>query len=144
MLSKHPILFFLILFSLAGCQSEQYFDDTAIQGLWQSLNDREYAVAFREDGSFGNYTRDKDLFADLYEWNAIHYKVNKVIDAKRVELILFDNITKKEFMRAEVHRVDENRIRILFIKHHNILDLADEFHKTDGFGNFEEIMDSIY
>ena len=47
-------------------------------------------------------------------------------------------------MRAEVHRVDDNRIRVLFLKHHHILDIADEFYKTDGFGNFEQIMESFY
>lgn len=31
-------------------------------------------------------------------------------------------------------------MRLLWLKHNHILDLADEFYKTDGFGNFRAIM----
>ena len=135
---------FLILLLFAQCQSEKIFETSQLYGFWQSLNNRNQVLAFKSDGSFKNYVNETDLYSELDEWNTLHYKVYQVIDAKRIELLFFDHITKKEYMRAEVHRVDDNRIRVLFLKHHHILDIADEFYKTDGFGNFEQIMESFY
>lgn len=135
--------FLLFLFPFLQCQPNKTFNITFLQGFWQSLNDQGHAVAFKEDGCFANYSNEKDLLTNLYEWDVIHYKVHRVIDNNRAELIFFDATTKKLLMRAEVHRVNRHRIRMLFLKHNHILDVADEYYKTDGFGNFDAIMASF-
>ena len=45
------------------------------------------------------------------------------------------------FTGGRIETVDENRIRIYFHKHHNILDLADEYYRTDDFESFKQIME---
>lgn len=47
------------------------------------------------------------------------------------------------FINGRIEIVDKNRIRIYFYKHHNILDLADEYYRTDGFNNLSKIMSEI-
>jgi hypothetical protein len=48
-----------------------------------------------------------------------------------------------EFYKGRIEIVDKNRIRIYFHKHHDILDVADEYYRTDGFNNLSKIMKKI-
>ena len=47
------------------------------------------------------------------------------------------------FIKGRIEIVDDKRIRIYFHKHHNILDLADEYHRTDDFNSYQTIMEKI-
>lgn len=143
MLRKDLLIVFLLLLTSIQCRPTPIYSYKNLHGLWQSLNNKRQVFEFRSDGRVAHYTEGKDIFAELPAWNPIHYKIHKIIDDKRAELILFDAVTKKQFLRLEVHRVNDQRIRLLWLKHNGILDLADEYYKTDGFGNFESIMESF-
>jgi hypothetical protein len=48
-----------------------------------------------------------------------------------------------EFTRGKIEVVHPDRVRIYFFKHHDILDVADEYQKANDFKSYALIMDKI-
>jgi len=47
------------------------------------------------------------------------------------------------FCKAKIEIVKPDRIRIYFLKHHGILDIADEYQRTNDYCSYQAIMKSI-
>ncbi|MEM6725775.1 MAG: hypothetical protein AAF598_17170 [Bacteroidota bacterium] len=56
---------------------------------------------------------------------------------------IIDLADHQPFSKGRIEVVNQDRIRIYHHKHNNILDLADEYHRTSSFDSFEGIMDRL-
>ncbi|MEL7124002.1 MAG: hypothetical protein AAFO07_31480 [Bacteroidota bacterium] len=54
-----------------------------------------------------------------------------------------DRAADKEFLKGKIEIVNPDRIRVYFYKHSNILDVADEYHRTDDFVSFQTLLDQV-
>ena len=130
-------IFFSLL--LTACERKAEFD---LYGKWQSLNYRRIVIEFNENGNYSLFRDGNSQFVDLEDFGQL-----KTVFAERSgNWYTFDIIgesNQKVMTKGRIELVNENRIRIYFHKHHNILDLADEYHRTEDFNSFDDIMDSI-
>jgi hypothetical protein len=76
----------------------------------------------------------------LQKYGELNYEISKQSD-DWYKLVTLDGTD--EFYKGRIEIVDKNRIRIYFHKHHDILDVADEYYRTDGFNNLSKIMKKI-
>ena len=47
------------------------------------------------------------------------------------------------FFKGRIEIINNDRIRIYLLKHHDILDLADEYHRTNDFSSYQTILSGI-
>ena len=132
------MLFSLLI--LISCNGEVAFN---FNDHWISLNGGN-GIRFEENGVylFFKSGEDQPVNNDLLGIGKLKYELNHLKDD------WFDLKVKEEgednlFMKGRVEVVSENRIRVYFFKHHDILDEADECHRSAKMNNFKGIMDSI-
>jgi len=132
------IVLALILFLVSGCNNNQDF----IYGKWQSLNNSEKVIEFTEKGEYILYDHREPVFSE-------NDKIGKVLfeympSKKHYNLRLFGEKSNKTIQKAHIEVVDENRIRVFYFKHLNILDVADEFYRTDNLTDGDKIINRLY
>ena len=110
------------------------------EGKWQSLNESETVIEFTANKELILYRGGKSFWSQATKNGELKYEItnsqNKWYDFKA-----FDG--GDLFTQGRIEIVDDNRVRIYFHKHHNILDLADEYYRTDDFNSYQTIMEKI-
>jgi hypothetical protein len=131
------LLFFPVLLS---CHHESN-DNSEIVGLYQSLNDPSRALEFTKSGYYIIYINGNPLIQEIADSSKLKYFYNK--SRSQFNLDIFGEKNNLLVVKANLEVVDKNRIRVYIYKHHDILDVADEFYRTDGFNNFEKIIKDL-
>lgn len=129
------LLSIVLLFS--GCKHENDFQFT---GKWQSLNDSKSLIEFTADNHIILYRDGKSFWAQASKHGELSYEISEKGDGW-YKFAALDG--EEKFLNGRIEIANINRIRIYFHKHHDILDVADEYHRTTGFNNFSKIMREI-
>jgi hypothetical protein len=131
------LLLLSIVFIFSGCKHENDFQFT---GKWQSLNDSKSLIEFTADNHIILYRNGKSFWALASRHGELNYEISEEGDGW-YKFAALDGV--EEFLHGRIEIVNTDRIRIYFHKHHDILDVADEYHRTADFNNFSEIMREI-
>jgi hypothetical protein len=119
-----------------SCRSDETFD---FVGKWQSLN--------AQGGIEINDQLQIDLFIDgLPFWSlaAKHPPLKFEVISQKGNWLSFHVMDGEElFMKGKIERVSKDRVRFYFFKHHDILDIADEYHRANDFNSYTSIMEDI-
>jgi len=138
---KQWIYFSLILLlAILSCKNKVNFDDRSIYGIWQSLNNKSSVVEFKENKDYNLYIDKESFYNKVEGYNQLKYKIVKINSFNNIEIETFNKNDSIFFSRIELQIIDKNRIRLYYLKHNHILDVADEYYRTDGFGHFDAIM----
>lgn len=133
-----PCRFWILMIALQwSCHPS---DSYKFEGKWQSLNSPGSVVAFTPDKKMIFYKDKVSLWAQATKHGELTYTFTTV-QGPWYHFEAFDG--NEFFTGGRIETVDENRIRIYFHKHHNILDLADEYYRTDDFESYQQIMERI-
>ncbi|MFN7116306.1 MAG: hypothetical protein ACK4TA_05865 [Saprospiraceae bacterium] len=138
-MQNKPYLFLILLFATAGC-SNTAFDEEQLQGLWQSLNDPHRVVSIDRYGTYTLYLKGENFSKNIAGFEQLQFQIVQTQDVRHADFNIVNPSNESVFVKGKVEMVNADRMRLYFFKHNNILDLADEYYKTDGFGNFEKIM----
>lgn len=129
------ILLVIISTLYFGCNKTEDFD---IVGMWQSLNDTTI-VEFTTD-NVELYRNGKPFWSLATKEGKLNYTL-KALRNDWYQLDIKDG--EESFIKCKIEIVNKDRIRIYYFKHHDILDLADEYHRTQDFNSFDQIMQKI-
>ncbi|MGD9994548.1 MAG: hypothetical protein AB7S69_14715 [Salinivirgaceae bacterium] len=135
---KKRLLFLVLLPLIAlSCESKNSF---SFIGKWQSLNDESSLIEFTKDNKITLYRNGKSFWAQSTLNGELNCEISKQSD-RWYKFVAFDGTDV--FIKGRIEIVADNRIRIYFHKHHDILDVADEYYQTDDFNNHSKIMKEI-
>jgi len=137
--TKIPLYLFLIILLFTACNQQKEFN---FYGKWQSLNDKGLVYEINKNGDYTLFRDGASFFANLTDVGQLKIKIREQ-NQRWYSFKVADEISRKEFTKGRIEIVHEDRIRIYFHKHHDILDEADEFHRTENLTNFEAIMSKI-
>lgn len=130
-------IFIASLFS--SCDTADKF---AFNDKWQSLNDRNFVIEITDSNNYIVYRNGDILFDELSGFDdleiSIIHRENDWFD-----FTIVDRNSMEAFTNGRIERKTNDRIRVYFHKHHDILDLADEFHRTNDLVSFDSIMKEI-
>ena len=135
---KHLILYYL--FIQCFCFSCEEPNNNPFQGKWQSLNDSHTVIEFTPEQKIILY-KDSTSF-----WSLVtkHGELTCLIKKESTHWYTFDAIDGGDiFFKGRIETVKDGRIRIYLLKHHHILDLADEYSRTNDFHSFTSILNEI-
>ncbi len=131
--------FFLISLLFTACNQQKQFN---FYGKWQSLNDRGLVYEINENGNYTLFRDGASLYAQVEGTGQLKIKIREE-NQRWYSFKIADETSRKEFTKGRIEIVNEDQIRIYFHKHHDILDVADEFHRTENLTSFEAIMSKI-
>jgi hypothetical protein len=114
--------------------------DFSFLGKWQSLNYDSTLIEFTKDNKIILYIDEESFWAQVTLNGELNFKISKQSDVW-YQLVTLDGADV--FLNGRIEIVDDNRIRIYIHKHHDILDVADEYYRTDDFNNLSKIMREI-
>ncbi len=129
--------FILFIGLLMSCSNQSQYNLT---GKWQSLNESETVIEFTGNKELILYRGGKSFWSQATKNGELKYEI-KNVQNKWFDFEAFDGT--ELFTKGRIEIVDDNRVRIYFHKHHNILDLADEYYRTDDFNSYQTIMEKI-
>ena len=129
--------FILIIGLLMSCSNQNQYN---FEGKWQSLNDSETVIEFTRNKEVILYRGGKSFWSQATKNGELRYEITNRKN-KWSEFEAFDGA--ELFTKGRIEIVDDKRVRIYFHKHHNILDLADEYYRTDDFNSYQTIMEKI-
>jgi len=130
-------MFILIAGLLIGCWSQSHYK---LEGKWQSLNESETVIAFTSHKEIILYRGGKSFWGQITKNGEMKYEITNSHN-EWMDFAAFDG--DELFTKGRIEIVDDKRIRIYLHKHHNILDLADEYYRTDDFKSYQTIMEKI-
>lgn len=125
-----------VLFIFNCRQQPEY----SVEGKWQSLNDPSTVIEFMPDGKIDLYKSGTSFWGQVMPLGELEYFLKRV-DQDWLDIIILKG--KENFTNGRVEIVTPERIRIYFHKHHDILDLADEYHRTEDFTSYQDIMNKV-
>jgi len=128
-------IFLALTFIVFGCHQKE---DVNIIGMWQSLNGKT-VIEFSAD-KVDLYSNGKAMWSQASKEGVLHYSLNE-LQRGWYRLVIFDG--DKMFVKCKVEIVSKDRIRVYYFKHHNILDMADEYYRTTDFNSLNSIMNKI-
>ena len=102
---------------------------------WQSLNNFDKVLEFNKEGIYKAYTKGESQIDLHYE---IIARENGLID---IDLLF--GVEDAEPGKVTIQIVDSDRIRIYVWKHGDVLDLADEYHRTNDFDSMNKYLKKI-
>ena len=102
---------------------------------WQSLNDIDKVLEFNKDGTYIAYSKGEPQLELQYE---VTSRENGLI-----QIDLFFSEDDFEPGKMTIQIVNSDRIRIYVWKHGDVLDLADEYHRTDDFESMNKYLKKI-
>lgn len=123
----------------SGCQQNS---TTTFQGKWQSLNDKDVVVEFKPDNKYCLYRKGSRLYEGVNERGYLTYGITHN-QKSWYDLVIYNESINDVFSKNKIEVVDEKRIRIYAFKHHDILDVADEYYKVADFDSFDRVMKEI-
>jgi hypothetical protein len=130
-------LIIILLFESFGFKMKQ--GDSLI-GMWQSLNNANSVLEFTKDNKYILYINGNSFYAPANKNGELNYSIIK----QENNWIEFQTRDGNEIVfNGKVEIVDNERIRVYIYKHHNILDVADEYYRTQDFDSFDKIMKKI-
>ena len=130
-------VFILIIGILIACQDHSKY---RFEGKWQSLNDPESVIEFTDNKGLILYKNGESFWGPTTKKGELKYEISNA-QKNWFDFKAFDG--DELFMKGRIETVDDKRIRIYFHKHHNILDLADEYYRTADFNSFPTILEKI-
>jgi hypothetical protein len=133
-------LIYFLIFSAIISLGYTSDDDLFFIGKWQSLNDYSALIEFTKEKKIILFKNEESFWVQATKYGELNYEISKQSD-DWYKLVTLDGTD--EFYKGRIEIVDKNRIRIYFHKHHDILDVADEYYRTDGFNNLSKIMKKI-
>ncbi len=135
--SVYKIIFIILIF--LSCHQEEKFN---FYGKWQSLNEAGFIIEIDKNDRYDLYRKGKSMLEGL---DVDELKIDIIRKTENWYRFKIEDLpTKKEFSKGRIEIVSKNRIRIYFHKHHDILDVADEFHRTKDLTSYEQIINKIY
>ena len=131
------IMFCLVLQSAKGQLIITGQDATtySICNKWQSLNDIDKVLEFRKDGTYIAYIKGEAQIELQYE-----------VKARADGLIELDILFGEGDVnpgKVTIQIVNSDRIRMYVWKHGDVLDLADEYYRTDDFDSMNKFLREI-
>lgn len=138
--TKILLSFFLItLLLLTACHPKKQFN---FYDKWQSLNDRGLVVEINKNGNYTLFRDGTSLYAQVESIGQLKIKIREETQ-RWYSFKIADENSRKVELKGRIEIVNEDRIRIYYYKHHDILDGADEFHRTENLTSFEAILSKI-
>ena len=101
----------------------------------QSLNDIDNVLEFKKDGTYIAYIKGEAQIKLQYE---VKERVNGLI-----ELDILFNENDVNPGKVTIQIVNSDRIRMYLWKHGDVLDLADEYYRTDDFDSMNKFLKEI-
>jgi len=122
---------------IIGCNEENSNKnaESVLYSKWQSLNEPGLVIEFSKNHKYCVF-RNQNLVFEI-PLPKVNSKNN------RIEYLFVNDSLNLCPLKIEVEVVSNERIRVFFWKHHNILKDADEFHRTKSFNGFDSIMKII-
>lgn len=136
---KIPLVIFTFICSFSLLQSCRNKPDLELTGKWQSLNGLA-GIEFFPDHTIDLFKDNQPVWSMASTNGHLNYSINPLQD-NWFQFMVLDG--KSEFTRGKIEVVRPDRIRIYFFKHHDILDVADEYQKANDFQSYSPIMESI-
>lgn len=127
----------VIIVLVVSCMKQDRYN---FGGKWQSLNESETVIEFTDNSEIILYRGGKSFWGQATRNGELKYKITKRHN-QWYDFEAFDGA--EMFTEGRIEIVDDKRIRIYFHKHHGILDLADEYYRTDDFSSYQAIMEKI-
>ena len=137
--AKNSVIFFLITLILTSCTQKKKFD---FHGKWQSLNENGFVIDIKGNDNYTLYRDGRSMFSNVGDFKQLKIKIEEE-NSPWYRFKIFGENNQEEFGNGRMEIVNPERIRIYFHKHHDILDLADEFHRTENLISFDSIMGKI-
>ncbi|MFM9952015.1 MAG: hypothetical protein ACKV1O_29055 [Saprospiraceae bacterium] len=137
--TKIPLPFLLITLLFIACNQKKQFN---FYGKWQSLNDRGLVYEINKNGNYALYRDGASLYAQVEHFGQLKIKIREE-NQRWYSFKIADETSRKLESKGRIEIVNEDQIRIYFHKHHDILNMADEFHRTENLTSFEAIMSKI-
>lgn len=116
---------------ITGQNAENY----EVCDKWQSLNDFDKVIEFKKDGTYIPYSKGEPQIQ-------LQYEVTTRQDGL-IEIDLFFGEDDTEPGKMTIQIVDSTRIRLYVWKHTDVLDLADEYHRTEDFSSMNKYLKKI-
>lgn len=115
-------------------------DENNFEGKWQSLNDPHNVIEFTPDQKIILYRDSSSLWSSVTKYGELTCSLQK----ESTHWYTFDALDGDEiFFKGRIETVAGGRIRIYLLKHHDILDLGDEYSPTKNFHSYTSIMNDI-
>jgi hypothetical protein len=129
----------LLTLLFSNCNPKKNFN---FYGKWQSLNDSGFLVEIDSTNIYHLYRDGKVMFEEEESFKNPKIQIHSQHE-NWYEFRIGFNKNAEEMVKGRIEVVNPERIRIYYYKHHNILDLADEFHRTKDLKSFDSIMSKI-
>ena len=134
----HKSLWLILFAGLFLCCKKEI--DFQFEGKWQSLNDPHTVIEFTPDQKIILYRDSISFWSMATKYGELNFKVSNESD----HWYTFDALDGDEiFFKGRIETVEGGRIRIYYLKHHHILDLSDEYSRTNDFHSFDNILSGI-
>ena len=147
MRSRAPALTRMFLYFNLMAYSQLIIEDQDVstfelEGKWQSLNNRETVIEFLSEGVYITYSHGEVFFKFTYKVEELEDGLF-TLEINTPDLDARDETFKgatTEPQRATIQIVNQDRIRIYYWKHKEILDIADEYSRTDDLNSFKKLI----
>lgn len=106
-----------------------------IYDKWQSLNLIDNVIEFKRDGTYIAYSKGEPQIELQYKVIAREHGV--------IEIDILSSEDDLEPGKVTIQVINSKRIRMYVWKHGDVLDLADEYHRTDDFDSMNEFLRQI-
>ena len=130
---------FALIILVCPSQSCNHFPSLDLTGKWQSLNGLA-GIEFFPDQTIDLFRDNQPVWSLASTNGRLSYSIHP-LHKGWYQLEVRDGET--EFTRGKIEVVHPDRVRIYFFKHHDILDVADEYQKANDFKSYALIMDKI-
>jgi hypothetical protein len=141
-MNKHlkliPALLLLTLMNRGHCQliiENQSASDYNFECKWQSLNNSALVLEFTGDGKYRSYIKGEISLEFEYQ------ETSRGQGLIEIDLIFEDDIENPGKITIQI--INKDRIRIFVWKHGDVLDLADEYHRTEDFESMSKHLKKI-
>jgi len=115
--------------------SDQNAAHYAIYDKWQSLNLVDNVIEFKMDGSYIAYSKGVPQIELQYKVVAREHGL--------IEIDILSGEDDPEPGKVTIQVINPERIRIYVWKHGDVLDVADEYHRTDDFDSMNAFLRKI-
>jgi hypothetical protein len=136
---NYPLLICLFGILISNCSKKEEYN---FNGKWQSLNDKRIVIEFGADGNYFMFSEGNSILENVAEYGQLKFKVTEG-KGNRNDFTIYNEDSKEVFTKGKIEIVNQDRIRVFHFKHHDILDVADEYYRTNDLNGFDEIMNGI-
>lgn len=104
------------------------------------LEESANVIEFTNDKKIVLYKDGKSFWGTV----TVHGELNCQIARESKMWYTFSALDGEDFFfKGRIEIINNDRIRIYLLKHHDILDLADEYHRTNDFSSYQTILSGI-